>query len=47
MSRIFQERMPHPTRGIHVTDRKLRQKIREKKIAMGHKAGDHEDIQMK
>ena len=42
MSRIFQEQTPHLARGIHVTDRKLRQKIREKKIAMGHKPDDHE-----
>ena len=42
MSRIFREQTPHPARGIHVTDRKLRQKIREKKIAMGHKPDDHE-----
>ena len=26
-----------------LTDKKLRQRIREKKMAMGHKADDHED----
>ena len=30
------------THGQH-TDRKLRLKIREKKIAMGHKSDDHEE----
>ena len=30
--------------GQHV-DRKLRQRIREKKIAMGHREDDHEDYQ--
>ena len=28
---------------IRFTDKKLRQKIREKKIAMGHKPDDHEE----
>lgn len=31
--------------GICRTDRKLRQREREKKIAMGHKADDHEEYQ--
>lgn len=44
MGRIFEDRThatasPH---GQHV-DRKLRQHIREKKLAMGHKADDHEE----
>ena len=42
MSRIFQEQPPAPARGIRFTDKKLRQKIREKKMAQGHKADDHE-----
>ena len=44
MGRIFQERRPQPAAGILVgVDSKLRRKIREKKIAMGHKPDDHED----
>lgn len=44
MSRIFQDNsLPkHSPVGIR-TDRKLLQKIREKKIAMGHKPDDHPD----
>lgn len=42
MSRIFQEQAPAPAKGICFTDKKLRQKIREKKMAQGHKADDHE-----
>ena len=43
---IFREQSqpPHPS-GLKVTvDRKLRRRIQEKKIAMGHKPDDHEDI---
>ena len=44
MGRIFQEQPPRaPIRAVSFTDKKLRQQIREKKIAMGHKADDHED----
>lgn len=43
MSRIFQDQAPPPQPGIHFVESKLRQRIREKKIAMGHKADDHED----
>ncbi len=44
MGRIFQERHPQPAGGIRAAvDSKLRRKIREKKIAMGHKPDDHED----
>lgn len=44
MARIFQEKKPGmPAGGIAMTDRKLRRRIQEKKIAMGHKADDHED----
>ena len=44
MSRIFQDNsLPkHSPAGMR-TDRKLLQKIREKKIAMGHKPDDHPD----
>ncbi len=42
MSHIFQEQPPAPAKGIRFTDKKLRQKIREKKMAQGHKADDHE-----
>lgn len=43
MSRIFQDQAPPPQPGIRFVESKLRQRIREKKIAMGHKADDHED----
>ena len=44
MSRVFQDQAPAPSvpGGIQV-DRKLMARIREKKIAMGHKPDDHED----
>ena len=45
MSRIFEDHsLPHSSAGLHV-DRKLRRKIQEKKIAMGHKPDDHEEEQ--
>ena len=44
MGRIFQEQHPQPAGGVRVAvDSKLKRKIREKKIAMGHKPDDHED----
>ena len=44
MGRIFQEQRPQPAGGVRVAvDSKLRRKIREKKIAMGHKPDDHEE----
>lgn len=44
LGRLFQDRTQRaPIRGIAITDRKLRRRIQEKKIAMGHKADDHED----
>ena len=43
MGRIFQEQAPPPSGGISFVDSKLRGKIREKKIAMGHKPDDHEE----
>ena len=44
MGRIFQEQAPVPTvpGGIQI-DRKRLVQLREKKIAMGHKADDHEE----
>ena len=44
MSRVFQDQTPSPpvSGGIQV-DRKLMAKIREKKIAAGHKPDDHEE----
>ena len=42
MSRIFEENLPHQAHGSRFTDSKLRQEIREKKIAHGHKEDDHE-----
>ena len=44
MGRVFQERRPQPVAGVRMAvDSKLRRRIREKKIAMGHKPDDHED----
>lgn len=50
LSRIFEEQTPRgPARTPTLTDRKLRQRIREKKMAMGHRPDDHEneEISMK
>ena len=45
MSRIFEDHaLPQSNASLHV-DRKLRRKIQEKKIAMGHKPDDHEEEQ--
>ena len=45
VSNIFWETLPPPNpAGGHV-ENKLMRRIREKKIAMGHKADDHEDYQ--
>ena len=45
MSRIFEDHaLPQSNAGLQV-DSKLRRKIREKKIAMGHKPDDHEEEQ--
>ena len=44
MGRIFQEQHPQPAVGVRVAvDSKLKRKIREKKIVMGHKPDDHEE----
>ena len=46
MGWIFQDNsIPPCPPGSHRADRKLRQKIRQKKIAMGHKPDDHEEEQ--
>lgn len=46
MGRIFQDNsVPPCPPGSHRADRKLRQKIRQKKIALGHKPDDHEEEQ--
>ena len=45
MSRIFEDHsLPRSSTGLQV-DSKLRRKIQEKKIAMGHKPDDHEEAQ--
>ena len=47
LGRIFQDNsVPPAAPVVHGVDRKLRQKIRAKKIAMGHKADDHEDPEL-
>ncbi len=47
MSRIFEEHsLPQPGVGLHI-DRKRRQQIREKKVALGHKPDDHEEEPIK
>lgn len=44
MSRLFQEQTPKALANtVAFTDKKLRQRIREKKIALGYKADDHEE----
>ena len=43
MGSIFQEHTLPSSGGVSFVDSKLRRKIREKKIAMGHKPDDHED----
>ena len=41
---IFRDNAPpKPGPGAMSVDRKLRRKIKEKKIAMGHKPDDHEE----
>ena len=43
MSRVFQETPLPPNPAGHHTESKLMQRIREKKIAAGHKPDDHEE----
>ena len=46
MGRIFQDQRTQPAGAVRVAvDSKLKRKIREKKIAMGHKPDDHEEEQ--
>ncbi len=48
MSRIFQEQSSSgPIASIRFTDSKLRQRIRDKKIAMGHRPDGHEDQEIR
>ena len=44
MSQIFQETPPPSNPAAHHVDKKLMRRIREKKIAMGHKTDDHEEL---
>ncbi|HIW28045.1 MAG TPA: SEL1-like repeat protein [Candidatus Lawsonibacter pullicola] len=45
MSRIFENHsLPQSGAGLHI-DRKRRQQLREKRIALGHKPNDHEEEQ--
>lgn len=46
MGKIFEDNPPPRLRTVQFTDSKLRQQIREKKIAHGHKPDDHEDQKM-
>jgi len=47
VGRIFEDQRPRPATGPRVeVDSKLKRKIREKKIAMGHKPDDHEEQTM-
>ena len=43
MGNVFRDQAPPPAGGISFVDSKLRRRIREKKIAMGHKPDDHEE----
>lgn len=46
MSNIFRDHsLPRSNAGLTHADQKLRQKMRDKRIAMGHKADDHEEPQ--
>ena len=46
MGNIFRDNAPpRPGPGTMSVDRKLRRRIQEKKIAMGHKPDDHEEYQ--
>lgn len=44
MGRIFQEQSAADTiqAGLHI-DKKRRRRLREKRMALGHRADDHED----
>ena len=43
MGNVFRDQAPPTARGISFVDSKLRRRIREKKIATGHKPDDHEE----
>ena len=44
IANIFRDNaQPKPGPGVMSVDRKLRRRIQEKKIAMGHKPDDHEE----
>ena len=43
MGNVFRDQAPPSAGGISFVDSKLRRRIREKKIAMGHKPDDHEE----
>lgn len=46
MANIFRDNsLPQSGTGLTHVDRKLREKMREKRIAMGHKEDDHEEQQ--
>ena len=45
MSRIFQDNTPPRCGGRIQLDKKLLRKLKQKKIAQGHKADDHEQEQ--
>jgi len=45
MSNIFWEALPSPVPPRGHMDSKVMRRIREKKIAMGHKPDDHEEQQ--
>ncbi|MCB7362736.1 MAG: hypothetical protein ACLUKH_23965, partial [Flavonifractor plautii] len=47
MGRIFQEQSAADTiqAGLHI-DKKRRRMLREKRMALGHKADDHEELRM-
>ena len=46
MANIFQDNsLPQIGTGLTHVDRKLLEKMRDKRIAMGHKADDHEEQQ--
>ena len=49
LGRLFRDQAPRggPDRTAALTDRKLRQRIREKKMAMGHKPDDHAEEEIK
>ena len=47
LGQIFQDNsVPPAAPAGHGVDRKLLRKIRAKKIVMGHKPGDHEDLEL-